>query len=741
MDHLPPIVGYSYTPTKIPCLCSPYEYDGKGILQFPERIGWKIDPENGPIRTNSTKTSIDSPAALLQLWLYFGTLYDIFKIGNLDFQWEDYVQTVDNESLVTSAPLREHLDKLRASAEGMNADLWHQRQELVADCLRIVFSFFRKYYPASFRSNRWKISSVHSPDISTSIIVLAETLANAAREIWPLPPDSAPVRKINSHVSWNPLQDCLRERGWCPSDIKMLYQEVDKTGLYLASLVKRPFSHHLQHGKCSESECLALQTSDSDYETKHVESCPKDSSCNTIAIDQGRLSRILFSGGIPILYISLSSEATTLQVQVLDHNSHPLDFIAISHVWAHGLGNPTENALPSCQLYRLNDLCSRSSPVVGKHPAFWIDTLCIPVAVPSARKLAITRLSSTFRLARKVLVLDADLQRSSKNCSRTELATRITCCGWMRRLWTLQETVMAEEGAEARKVDIWFREGALELNSIGGKSVNSFHNTEDALSKLFFSIPQLMSRDRAFNSLMSALRYRTTSKKEDEALCVASILGFDQPQIKAIAGEDTAEARMQKMYTLIGEIPASVLFNKSRKLGKMGFGWAPASLLGSGNYLDFFSGNAARCDERGLHVQFSGFIITEKTVKRPLQHGLRSQIFLGKPEEEATYPKCKIGPEVMTEGQLYWKAAIRFEKMIERTARPAVIINSRSASESVLVSVTGEVEGVVYASFIMDVYARLWREGAEFEERGNKDWKENFMRAREVELGQWWCVR
>ncbi|KAL8717187.1 MAG: hypothetical protein Q9225_005549 [Loekoesia sp. 1 TL-2023] len=458
-------------------------------------------------------------------------------------------------------------------------------------------------------------------------------------------------------------------------------------------------------------------------------------------IDQGHLSRILFSGGIPILYITPSSETTALQIQVLNHNSHPLDFIAISHVWAHGLGNPTENALPSCQLYRLNDLCSRSSPIVGKHPAFWIDTLCIPVAVPRARKLAITRLSTTFRLARKVLVLDADLQRSSKNCSRTELATRIICCGWMRRLWTLQETVMAEERAEARKVDIWFRDGALELNSIGGKSVNSFHNTEHALSKLFFSIPQFMSRDRAFNSLMSALRYRTTSKKEDEALCVASILGFDQQQIKAIAGEDTAEARMQKMYTLIGEIPASVLFNRSRKLGQNGFGWAPASLLGSGNYLDFFRGNAVRCDEHGLHVQFSGFIIREKSRKSQLQQGQRPPIFLGEPDEEATYPKCKIGPELMTEGQLYLKAVIMFEKMIERTERPAVIINPRSASESVLVSVTGEVEGVIYASFIMNVYARLWRKGTRFDKRKNKNWKENFMHAEEIESGQWWCVR
>ena len=122
---------------------------------------------------------------------------------------------------------------------------------------------------------------------------------------------------------------------------------------------------------------------------------------------------------------------------------------------------------------------------------------------------------------------------------------------------------MAEGGAEARKVGIWFRGGALGLNSIGGKSANTFHNTEHVVSKMFSSIPQLMSRDRAFNSLMSALRYRMTSKIEHETLCIASILGLGQQQIKVIIGGETAKARMQKMYTFIEEISASVLFNKS----------------------------------------------------------------------------------------------------------------------------------------------------------------------------------
>ena len=120
----------------------------------------------------------------------------------------------------------------------MDASLYHQRQERVVDCLNIVFQIFAAYWPASFRLNKWKISSVLSPDLSTSILVLAETLTNAGSQIWPLPPGSAPVEKIERFVSWNPLQGRLHERGWCPSDIKMLYEQLDKTGIYVASLIK-----------------------------------------------------------------------------------------------------------------------------------------------------------------------------------------------------------------------------------------------------------------------------------------------------------------------------------------------------------------------------------------------------------------------------------------------------------------------------------------------------------------------
>jgi hypothetical protein len=65
------------------------------------------------------------------------------------------------------------------------------------------------------------------------------------------------------------------------------------------------------------------------------------------------LAEITRKGGIPLVSIEISSEADSaisLRVHNRDRDSK---YVAISHVWADGLGNPHQNALPSCQIRQL----------------------------------------------------------------------------------------------------------------------------------------------------------------------------------------------------------------------------------------------------------------------------------------------------------------------------------------------------------------------------------------------------
>ena len=757
MDHLPHIENLAYPVQSIPLLGRPEDYDGNGLQGFPERIGWKIDRERGPLLNDPPNSPIKSSGALLQTWLYFGVLHDVLLIGGLHFNMQDFVHSVNGEQAVTSLPLRGYLDQLAQNAGRLPSEECQRRQERVRNCLKTVFGFLELHWEASYSFNRWQISSFLSLDVTMSIVILGETIKHALSYIWPVKSDASPLRQVWTRRTQNPLRNRLLERGWCPNEAVLLFSGLDCSGLHLASLLKRPFAQTLSHAKCSNDECVALQTSESDYTTVHADQCPEESSCAKVSIDQSKLSSILGTGGIPVIYIPIApDDGSPPKVRLLDYNSNKVEYIAFSHVWAHGLGNPKENSLPLCQILRLKNLSAVSAGRRFRQPAFWIDTLCIPVApeYKSFRKLAITRLATTFRDSWRVLVLDADLQRTSKNCSRTELATRIMASGWMRRLWTLQEAVMSGKQANAAKVDIQFLDGAIEFNQIAGRSVKNRYHAEAAIASVTSAFPQYLTRESTFVFLAGGLRYRTTSRKEDEAICLASILGFDQYGTAAILNEITAAARMQKLYTLIENIPASVLFNRSRKLGNSGFRWAPASLLGSP--VDLFPGVAARCDALGLHVQFSGYMITgvanyaENSSQAP-----RGNYYIANPQSE--FPSAAIGKSydnLMTTHQLNYEplkfaqlatsthdAIMKLDQLLRETSRPAVIINPHDAHESVLVSITSEeAGGVLHATFISRIFVRYWRTQSTFNTSVHEGWENHTLDVRELPSDQQWCV-
>jgi hypothetical protein len=130
-------------------------------------------------------------------------------------------------------------------------------------------------------------------------------------------------------------------------------------------------------------------------------------------------------------------------------------YVAISHVWAHGLGNPRENALPTCQLLALNTKLSR----LGSNPyqLFWMDTLCIPVTPANLRKQIIDSMASIYAMADCVLVLGACLMSLSGTDLIDNSISYILCCVWMRRSWTLQERLLS------RRCIFQFRDEALEV--------------------------------------------------------------------------------------------------------------------------------------------------------------------------------------------------------------------------------------------------------------------------------------
>ena len=140
--------------------------------------------------------------------------------------------------------------------------------------------------------------------------------------------------------------------------------------------------------------------------------------------------------------------------------------------WSDGLGNPRENSLPECQVKEVNRLVSAlysneqsGTDGVHVHPPtletelgglslaqkkpgqrqyIWMDTLCVPVRPLDLRKAAIKTMRIVYSNAEKVLIVDSDLMQSTADTTYEAIFIRISTSTWTRRLWTLQEAVLAK---------------------------------------------------------------------------------------------------------------------------------------------------------------------------------------------------------------------------------------------------------------------------------------------------------
>lgn len=742
MDHLPEIQQRVRDAVKIPCLCNITDYDGLGVKGFPGRQNWMIDSIRGPVQLTEREPSPTSPAAFLQSWLFFGMLHDAFRAVEIDLNTKDFVLEQDGESIITTKPLKNYIDQWAKCDEERSSEARQSHQNQLRQCLLVITTFFSSYLDSP-KPKAWSVLSTLNLDLVLSILILGESLQNAANRIWYKYGPQSTARPVSFYFSVNLLKDRLIEAGWCRSEMSMLRNKLDNTGLYVASVIQRPSNDPSHHARCTDAYCMTYQVDEKTYETRHANDCIDNSNCAHVPADEEKVCRILKSGGIPMILISpVAEDESSFKLRVLDFNDNNIDYIAFSHVWAHGLGNTKANSLPRCQLIRLKRLSAELSWSIHRRvqkTAFWIDSLCIPVSPTNKdfRRLAIERLASTFRQSRHVLVLDRELQQTSRNCSRTELATRLLCSGWMRRLWTLQEAVLTDTRPNCSKLDVQFLEGSLEFNSLMQTNLLSFYNSESAVVSLYSSLPQFQNPVHAFSALTRALEYRSTSKLEDEAICLASILDI---KVEEIAKLSTREARMRMFYSLVKELPSSVLFHRGNRLSLDGVRWAPASLLGNQKFYVFSNNSTpASCDVDGLHVQFFGYIVTHVPPA-----GAYHAFYVKEPEE--TFPSLWV--TTLPRTSLYFSESsraddphgfaegVKFEILMRETKMPGVIINPEDGGESVLVSIDREENNILYAKFLTKVFAKKPRIGI----FSHPNWERDLLPTRKLTPDQHWCI-
>ncbi|KAF1944958.1 hypothetical protein EJ02DRAFT_73238 [Clathrospora elynae] len=209
------------------------------------------------------------------------------------------------------------------------------------------------------------------------------------------------------------------------------------------------------------------------YNTAHTPSC--SATCKPLAVDYAAIVSIIREGGVPLVSIHIdpaSDQLTPLFHLRVSPRLPSSRYTVLSHVWFDGLGNPSANVLPYCQVQRLYaqlsslprdhesgvtcigplevDWSRQSFELHPKRqpPVYWMDTLCIPVgdAEKTLRTTAINQMASIYAAAVQELVFDAELLKCNASViTANETLARVACSAWMTRSWTLQEGVLATE--------------------------------------------------------------------------------------------------------------------------------------------------------------------------------------------------------------------------------------------------------------------------------------------------------
>ena len=455
-----------------------------------------------------------------------------------------------------------------------------------------------------------------------AIALTVVPLCGVSMSVWKMLPEMAELEtatKDHLRYFFVVVREVFKARmlraGWCANTLSHQFMLSLIDIPVMSNLVRlAPFIRDRpdEHKDCTESTCVFYTIVDTAaYVPTHVDST---CTCEYVRPSLDDVKRLLAEGSIPAVVY----DGAGLGVQPATVGT----YVAISHVWADGMGSTTEVGLPTCQVARIADLTKRVLP--ESDGAFWMDSLCVP-EVAHLRKHAIKLMADTYRDAAKVLVIDECIRRTcSEAKSWEENMFRIATSGWMRRVWTLQEGVLARELymnfiegpvlVEERNLLLKVRPGHMDSSHL---HIPHQRGVEwlwgHALCCL---VPILAYRFCAQAGVTPAnttarrrevaklLELRSTTKPEDEIIAIAALLPLDVDALLAVPGPDVAQGRIRECLLQLREVSKRVVLHAcTPHLDLPNFRWATRSLSETIGGSSFDEATAV-CTKNGLVGEF-----------------------------------------------------------------------------------------------------------------------------------------
>lgn len=569
------------------------DYDGGPFLTYPQRRGRpELSMLDGTtqvafrLQVLSNPMPTEEQQSLFQTWLFFGLLQSL--CGKL-FDAADYVRDdrTAGKVITTERLMPTIRSAFVAPLPATDAGSLQGEYARAVQCLQTV----QNVLSLANEDFDWRIR--------LSITSVAELLSVAVNlSYWSHGATSEfqPPILFLPHFPPEEIRQHMLRNGWCPSEIATIKDKFSslQTLMFLSQMDKSVAGQN--HDGCTHTTCRSYQIDLSNYHTRHAEA---GCTCEDWVFENATLISTLQRGSLPLLKVS--GREATLSIECVDSGPEK-PYVALSHVWANGLGNPRLNALPRCQLAKLGDYIRdiegqgeqhASGPSLGSLH-LWIDTLCCPVEPPEYKTLAISLLRKTYLEAAHVLVLDAGIQSVAEGeIEPHEALLRIETSAWTQRLWTLQEGVLAKRR--------WFqfRNGPVDIDSLNPRleqdakvDLRAFQLRGDIDSQKWWMKLRGFSGDESqpkknadigmdLYSLDGAFQHRSVSVPSDEPLCICTLM--DLPVIKVLEGRSDVYSRMAKVWELIaskyGALPSAIIMLGFPKVDLEGFRWAPKTML------------------------------------------------------------------------------------------------------------------------------------------------------------------
>ncbi|KAF3931325.1 hypothetical protein ABW19_dt0206135 [Dactylella cylindrospora] len=678
-------------------------YDGQGFFDYPQRKGWTEDDLMG--LNNFGNRSDKEVINFFQTWLFFGMGIEVLGAAGIKAETKDFVRPGETGYIVNTEALPAMLvqwKKLWPLPEGISKDCtckswidpnqnkcrekvcWknfpHARDSpawfITSAILDRVCFFMDRYCTSTSRQREGLDNPEHvwpvTEEVIASILALGGTLRNSAISIFDIPRMGNEWGKASSTL----VRGILSEK-WCKADAALIMEDLQFDGQYYIAAGSSPDEAYLKfHSPCVEGQCRS-KVDETQYYTRHAPGCTSEATgeclvsicygkpesgkgdreadwpepvqfekdvVNVItchgAVTEGREVDLTMIGTPIIIWDEEKQE-----VQVAEYNeSRGLTppYIAMSHVWLDGMGNPYINSIPKCQLSRIQKMIDElplADRPEGQKVGFWLDTLCVPVRerYRPEKKWTIQHMRHIYEKSAAVLVLDSWIYQMKSTASVPERWLAVYLSNWQRRLWTFQEGCLAKDlyyrfsDKAERSRDLTDQRMKYEKEVEAQGYYSHFYGLVDSKVTIHFTlIKQVVemfvlgtdSRDdnmwMLYLPMADALGHRQTTRLSDETLCLSTVLGMDPGPYLDIRkkGDESdikvAERRMEKFLRTMKTFNTGLIFSDYPRITRKGFRWAPLSLLGArlanlGSIEDQLKGRLKKIGpHRGLVVKYPG---------------------------------------------------------------------------------------------------------------------------------------